>query len=193
MLDFLKKTLNPKGIAGISALVIVLVAVFLLGNRPTLYILEEQKLSNAPDFFLEGVTVKSFDLNGQLTETVTADIANHYTQKQTDLDHPVITRIDGNSSSIASAETGFINDTSNSFTLSKSAQITRFKNETETAKIKANTITYNDESQTIVGTQQSQLITPQGVTKSDIISFDLAKETAILSGGVTGQYETPTH
>lgn len=182
--------LNKKGIAGFSAIAIVSVVVFFIGNQPTLYILEEQKLSNAPDFFLEGLTVNSYDINGNLTETLKADTANHYTQKRTDFVQPTIIRISDNKHSIASANTGFIDDASDNFTLSNNAQITSYKDNEITVKIKADTITYNDEKQTIVGQQKSQLITQQGTTKSDTISFDLAKNTATLSGGVTGHYET---
>lgn len=193
MLESIKKIAQHKGLAGITAVAIVAAVVFLLGSRPTLYILEEQKLSEAPDFFLEGVEVRSFSATGELQETINADAANHYIEQHTKLDNPVITRTSGNISSVASADKGLIDDTSDSFTLSDNATITRYQGQQETARVEALTITYNDEDQTIHGQTQGKLITQQGITESDSIRFNLVDNTATLDGGVKGHYEATQH
>lgn len=193
MLESVKKIAQHKGLAGIAAVAIVAAVVFLLGNRPTLYILEEQKLSEAPDFFLEGVQVKSFNVAGELQETIHADAANHYIQQHTKLTNPVITRSTGNISSVASADKGLIDDTSDSFTLSDNAIITRYQGQQESARVEALTITYNDENQNIHGQSQGKLITQQGITESDSIRFNLVDNTATLEGGVKGHYDVSKH
>ncbi|SBS27360.1 Lipopolysaccharide-assembly, LptC-related [Marinomonas aquimarina] len=189
MLDSIKKIAQHKGLAGGVAVALVAAVVFLLGSRPTLYILEEQKLSEAPDFFLEGVQLKSFNEAGQLQETIHADAANHYNAQHTRLTNPVITRSAGNISSIASAKNGLIDDVSDSFTLSEEARVIRYLDQQETARVEASTITYSDEDQTIRGQQQSKLTTQQGITESDSIQFNLVDNTATLDGGVTGHYD----
>lgn len=189
MLNSITKIAQHKGLAGFTAVAIVAAVVFLLGSRPTLYILEEQKLSDAPDFFLEGVKVRSYNTTGELKETIHAEAANHYIEQNTKLTNPVITRSNGSVSSIASADQGLIDDSSDSFTLSQNARITRYQDQQETARIEALTITYNGEAQSIHGQQQGKLITEQGTTESDSIRFNLVDNTATLEGGVKGHYD----
>lgn len=193
MLEGIKKIAQHKGLAGIGAVATVATVVFLLGSRPTLYILEEQKLSEAPDFFLEGVEVRSFNINGELQETINAEAANHYLEQHTKLTNPVITRSSGNISSVASANNGLIDDTSDSFTLSDNASITRYQDHQETARVEALTITYNDADQSIHGQSRGKLITQQGITESDSIRFNLVDNTATLDGGVKGHYDVSQH
>lgn len=193
MLESIKKVAQHKRLAGIAAVAIVAAVVFLLGSRPTLYIVEEQKLSEAPDFFLEGVEVRSFSDAGELQETINAEAANHYIEQHTKLTKPVITRSSGDISSIASADNGLIDDSSDSFTLSDNASIIRYQGQQETARVEALTITYNDEDQTIHGRSRGKLITQQGTTESDNIRFNLVDNTATLDGGVTGHYDVSQH
>ncbi|MBJ7549555.1 LPS export ABC transporter periplasmic protein LptC [Marinomonas ostreistagni] len=189
MKSFISKLIDNKGLTGFFAIAVVAVVVFLFGNQPTLYILEEQKLSDAPDFFLEGVTVKSYDKSGLLVETVVAQSANHYVAQQTTLEQPVITKVTENIKSVAEAETGVINDTDNTITLNQSAVVARFINSIESGRVQANTILFNDRNQTILGQGNSALKTPQGTTLADSIFYNLTDNTATLNGGVSGHYD----
>lgn len=186
---FIRKIFERKVATGIVAAAVVMLGTFWLGNQPTLYILEEQKLERVPDFFLEGVTSKTYNRQGALEQTVTAQTTNHYIEQKTELLNPNIERMNNGIISVAKAERGTIVDASQSFSLSGNASITRLKENIETARINADQITYDDPKQMILGQGNSELITPQGKTVSNSITFDLLRDTATLNGGVTGHYD----
>lgn len=181
--------IQNKKLSGMLALGIIAILVFLLGNQPTLYILEEQKLTSAPDFFLEGVKSKSYDSEGLLKEVISAKTANHFLQQQTQLEQPVIETFQNNNRTIASAEKGLIEDSSNIISLSKNALITRVDNNQTVLNMSANDIIYNGEQNTIIGQGNSILTSAQGRTVSDTIEFNTVENTATLSGGVKGHYD----
>ncbi len=185
----IKNIIQHKGFAGFLAIALVSIAVFFIGNRPTLYILDEQKLSDAPDFFLEDVTARSYSPDGKLQEVLQAQAANHYLKKQTTLELPVVTRYTENLKSISSAESGLLNDRDNTVTFNDNAKVIRYAENVETGRIQADTLLFNNDNQTIISHGNSELITPQGTTKSASIFFDLTDNTATLNGGVSGHYE----
>lgn len=194
MISSMHRFLDKRRLTGFLAVCVVFVAVFWLGNRPTLYIVEQQKLSGAPDFFLEGVQSRSFDETGKLEQTLTAVSAYHYTgNRNTLLNSPIIKSQNANILSVASGKTGTISDATNSFSLQGDASIVRFQNNSEVVRVQANTLVYNDAMQTIQGQHGSKLITAKGTTQSDSIIFDLAQDIATLTGGVTSHYEVSQH
>lgn len=186
----IKYILERKRLIGIACILIVFVLIFILGNKPSLYLIEEQKLVSSPDYFLENVTTKTYAVDGNLVEEVAANTANHYNaSKETLLIQPVITRTEPGATTIAQAENGTINDSSKNFTLNGDASVVRTSSDSKNVKIEAQTITYDDSSQQITGKTQAKLSSAQINTSSDIIIHNLKEETTSLDGGVVGTYE----
>ncbi|MFD1383928.1 LPS export ABC transporter periplasmic protein LptC [Rhodanobacter aciditrophus] len=186
----IKYILERKRLIGVACILIVFVLIFILGNKPSLYLIEEQKLVSSPDYFLENVTTKTYAVNGNLVEEVAANTANHYNaSKETLLIRPVITRTEPGATTIAQAENGAINDSSKNFTLNGDASVVRTSSDNKNVKIEAQTITYDDSSQLITGKAQAKLSSAQINTSSDIIIHNLKEETTSLDGGVVGTYE----
>ncbi|MEC8081500.1 MAG: LPS export ABC transporter periplasmic protein LptC [Pseudomonadota bacterium] len=185
----IKGIIQHKGFAGFLAIALVSIAVFFIGNRPTLYILDEEKLSDAPDFFLENVTTRSYDSDGKALEVLQAQAANHYLEKKTALEQPIVTRYTDNLMSITSAESGLLHDQDNTASFNVNAKVIRYADNVETGRIQADTLFFNNNNQTFISHGNSELITPQGITQSVSIFFNLTDNTATLNGGVSGRYE----
>ncbi|MBM6549855.1 LPS export ABC transporter periplasmic protein LptC [Marinomonas ostreistagni] len=189
-MSIMRTFLGRKRLTGLAAGVVVIAGVFWLGSQPSLLnILDEQKLEQVPDFFLEGVESRTYGVEGNLQEIVTADTTTHYAEQRTELINPNIERRNGAIITVAVGNEGTLVDASESFSLIEDASVTRYQDGNETARINAHSITYDDANQNIFGEGDSELITKQGTTLSDNISFDLIKDTATLNGGVTGHYD----
>lgn len=189
MISIINRLSERRALTGVISGIIVLACTFWFGNRPTLNILEEEKLERVPDFFLEGVVSKTYGVDGKLQQTITSDTTNHYTEQKTELVNPNIRRINNDIITVATADSGTIIDESQSFSLTENANITRLENDKQTAQVRATKITYNDDAQTIFGEGNSEFITQQGTTHSDTVTFDILKDTATLNGGVTSRYD----
>lgn len=182
--------LERKRVIAAISIAVVVVVFFILGNRPTLYLLEEQKLESSPDYFLEQVDSKSFDQNGKVVEEIIAASANHFNDSKTTVfSHPVFTRIHPEYISIATGEAGEVNDSSKNYSLSGDAKIVRTDIYQKSIEVSAENISYDDQAQTILGEVDASLKSNQLVTHSDKLFFDITNESASLNGGVTSNYE----
>lgn len=186
----IKHFFERKRFLGLVSVALVFALIFILGNKPTLYLIEEQKLQTSPDYFLENVHSKSYDVDGTLFEEVIANTANHYNDSQkTLLTKPNITRIQVDSNTVAIADTGTINDATRNFTLAGNASIERTDNAAKKVRIDAKTIIYDDAAQLIVGEENATLTSSQVKTSSSTLIYNLIYETMSLDGDVTSNYE----
>jgi LPS export ABC transporter protein LptC len=169
---------------------LVFSSTFWFGLTPKQSLVQKSELESAPDFFLEGVETKTFNIDGQLTEKLLAKEIKHYPmQGESHLIEPIVSRTQNGSIWVASSETGLIKDSSNDILLNGSAKITNQSNESVPTVITSNSIIYTDKDQSITSLGKANITSAQGNIKADTITAFTSTNKVTMQGSVRGSYE----
>ena len=171
--------------------VLVFGFTFWFGLTPTQNLVQKSALESAPDYFLEGVEAKTFNLEGHLVEKVIAQEVKHFPMSgESRLIKPQITKSEQNNRWTASSDTGLMTDAKRDIILTGSAKIINQQNETSAATtISSNTIIYADKDKSITSLGDARVTSPQGTIKADTITAFTNENKVTMQGSVRGSYE----
>ncbi|MEP3351365.1 MAG: LPS export ABC transporter periplasmic protein LptC [Marinomonas sp.] len=176
----------------LATLLIAGVAVFLWhGTSPQKNLIPTDSLSSSPDYFITQVTIKEFNQNGELIETLNAKQTLHYVDdSKTLLDSPSVARKSESGTWSAKANKGIIHDGSNDILLTDKAEAVKTYLQSEDIKLSADSIHYLDKDQSLTSQGSPMLVSTQGETSADKITTYINSEKVIMTGSVRGTYET---
>lgn len=161
------------------------------GTSPQKNLVQAEALSSSPDYFITQVSIKEFNQDGELVETLNAQQAVHYVDdSKTLLELPSLARISATGTWSAKANKGIIHDGSNDILLSDKAEAVKTYPQSEDIKLSADSIHYLDEDQSLTSQGSPVLVSTQGETSADKITTYINSEKVIMTGSVRGTYET---
>lgn len=183
--------LSPKYMIIGAVAVTITTAFFFMRSSTTDTLVEAEKLSSTPDYFITTLNAKEFDENGALQETLTAVQTLHYNQdSRTLLESPTVKRHDIEGSWNAESKKGIIEDGSNDILLTEDAVAVKQFLESPDITLKADNIHYLDNNQSLTSTGNATLYSEQGTTTAKTITTYINSEEVVMTGSVRGQYET---
>ncbi|ETX11788.1 hypothetical protein MUS1_07535 [Marinomonas ushuaiensis DSM 15871] len=185
------KLLSLKSLTIYTVILALVIFTFWYGVAPTQNLVRTESLSTAPDYFITKVTVKEFDNNGFLIETINADQTLHYiSQSKTLLEKPDVKRLSKSGSWSAKADKGVIEDGSNDILLTENASAKKTYLTSEDIYLNADSVHYLDKDQSLTSRDNAILFSTQGKTSADTITTFINSEEVIMTGSVRGKYET---
>jgi len=187
----LNKLLSLKSLSILTAAFLIISFTFWYGVKPIQNLVEAESLSSSPDYFITEVTVKKFDNDGLLIETIHAEQTLHYvTQSKTLLEKPDVKRLSKSGSWSSQADKGVIEDGSNDILLTENASATKKYLTSEDIFLNADSVHYLDKDQSLTSRGNATLFSTQGETSADTITTFINSEEVIMTGSVRGKYET---
>ncbi|MCB5160564.1 LPS export ABC transporter periplasmic protein LptC [Marinomonas algarum] len=170
---------------------VVVSSAFWFGANTTTNLVPTSVLSTSPDYFITQVTVKKFDQEGALVETLNAEQTLHYiAEAKTILEKPSVERRIEAGKWQAQADKGLIEDGSNDILLTENATATKQHLGSDDIRLVADNVHYLDKDQTLTSYGNAALLSTQGETSAEEITTYLHSEEVLMTGSVRGKYET---
>ncbi|MCV2403059.1 LPS export ABC transporter periplasmic protein LptC [Marinomonas sp. C2222] len=153
-------------------------------------LVETTALSSSPDYFITDISVKTYDSDGKLVESINALQASHFIRdSKTLLDSPNVSHYSTTGSWSASADTGVLHDGNNDILLMDNVFAKKSYPSAEDITLKADEVHYLDEEQSLTSQGNAKLISTQGETSAKKITSYINSDKVIMTELVRGYYE----
>ena len=163
---------------------------FWVGLTPKQTLVKKSILESAPDYFLEEVEAKTFDINGRLVEKIVAEEIKHFPLSgESRLKKPTITKIQTDNQWTALSDTGLMKDAERDIIFNGSAKIINQSEQKTTTTITSDTMIYADKDGSLTSIGNATVISEQGNVKADTITAFSHSSKVTMQGSVRGSYE----
>ena len=183
--------IRPKNLIITCTATVFLGIVFYQGANTVNNLVEVETFNDAPDYFITKVHVKTFDKNGQLTESLKTEQTRHYeATSKTLLVEPIVERSSLTGNWLAKAETGIIEDGNKDILLTGNAHATKWHLQSEKIEMLSDSVHYLDRDKSLTSFGNATLISSQGETTAEQIVTYINSEEVFMTKSVRGIYET---
>ncbi|EAQ65373.1 hypothetical protein MED121_21917 [Marinomonas sp. MED121] len=174
----------------ILGIMLVFGFTFWFGLTPTQNLVQKSILETAPDYFIENVNTKTFDINGALIETLDAKEIKHFPAPgETRMIEPVISKTLNSDTWIAAGNTGLMKDLNKDIIFTGNAKIIHLPETQAETTITSNTIIYTDQDQSLTSFGNAKVVSPQGTVNAETITAFSKSNQVTMQGSVRGSYE----